>query len=241
MTGGRASSRPDRPFAMRRFPAATLFTATVLVGIFVWQPSHGRDGILPLALVFGVIPSRLWGLQDLPAALALVPAAATLVTAQFLHAGFGHLLGNVVALLFAGPPAEAGIGQVRYGLVFLVAGAIGLAVEAAANPGSAAPILGASASVAGIIGAAARRNPQARIRVAVPTRGFRLRRLEIPLLPLVAVWLTVQMTGIVFEQGEPVAFLAHAAGFVIGALLAGRDRDRGDRFGPNVVELRRRP
>jgi len=81
----------------------------------------------------------------------------------------------------------------------------------------------------------ARRDPHGRVRLKVPRRGFRLRRVEVPILPLVAVWLVAQVAGIAFEQGEPVAFLAHAAGFVVGALLAGSDR-----HGPNVVDFRER-
>ena len=103
-------------------------------------------------------------------------------------------------------------------------GAVGLAVEAAAAPTSTIPILGASASIAGIIGAAARRDPHARILVVVPTRGLRLRRFAIPLLPLVAVWLVIQVAGLAFDRGEPVAFLAHATGFVVGVLMAGKTR-----------------
>lgn len=220
---------------MRRLPFATLALTLVLVAVFAWQAGLDAYHDMQAILAFGVVPAHLWGLSTPPPQIDLVPPAATLVTAQLLHGGFGHLLGNVVALLFVGPPLEARVGALRLAAIFAVAGAIGLAVEAATTPGSSVPILGASASVAGLIGAVARRDPHGRVRLTVPRRGFRLRRLEVPILPLVAVWLVVQVAGIAFEQGEPVAFLAHAAGFVVGALLAGSDRR-----GPNVVELQER-
>jgi membrane associated rhomboid family serine protease len=220
---------------MRRLPFATLALTLVLVAVFAWQAGLDAYHDMQAILAFGVVPAHLWGLSTPPPQIDLVPPAATLVTAQLLHGGFGHLLGNVVALLFVGPPLEARVGASRLAAIFAVAGAIGLAVEAATTPGSSVPILGASASVAGLIGAVARRDPHGRVRLTVPRRGFRLRRLEVPILPLVAVWLVVQVAGIAFEQGEPVAFLAHAAGFVVGALLAGSDRR-----GPNVVELQER-
>lgn len=220
---------------MSRFPIATAALAAVLVAVFAWQA--GLDPYRDMQAVFGlgVMPAHLWGLVVPPPQVDLVPPVATLLTAQGLHGGFGHLAGNLAALLFVGPPLEARTGPWRLLAVFLVAGAIGLAVEAATTPGSTIPILGASASVAGLIGAVARRDPHAQVRVVVPRRGFRLRRLDIPVLPLVAVWLVMQVAGIAFEASEPVAFLAHATGFVVGVVMAGRDRHR-----PNVVGLRDR-
>jgi membrane associated rhomboid family serine protease len=216
---------------MRRFPAATIGVAILLAAVSYWQFGLDPYHDLRAVLAFGVVPAQLWGLAVRPPEIDLIPAVATLVTAQGLHGGLSHLLGNVVALVFVGPTAEAKTGGWRLLAIFLIAGAAGLAVEAAAAPSSTMPILGASASVAGIIGAAARRDPHARVGVVIPARGFRLRRLAIPLLPLVAVWLVIQVAGLAFERGEPVAFLAHATGFVVGVLMAGSTR-----WGPRPVE-----
>lgn len=220
---------------MSRIPFATLAVALVLAAVFAWQLGLDAYHDMQAVLAFGVVPAHLWGLRIPPPQIDLVPAIATLITAQGLHGGFGHLLGNVAALLFVGPPAEARTGAWRLAGIFVAAGAVGLAVEAAATPSSTIPILGASASVAGLIGAVARRDPHARVPLVVPARGFRLRRLAVPVLPLVAVWLVLQVAGIAFEEGEPVAFLAHATGFVVGVVLAGSDRR-----GPHVIELRER-
>ncbi|MEQ9333287.1 rhomboid family intramembrane serine protease [Thalassobaculum sp.] len=219
---------------MSRIPIATLAVAFALTAVFVWQFRLDAYQDMQAILALGVVPAHLWGLRIPAPQIDLVPPIATLVTAQWLHGGAGHLIGNLAALLFVGPPAEARTGPWRLLAVFLIAGVAGLAVEATATPSSTIPILGASASVAGLIGAAARRAPHARVALALParTRGgrFGLRRLAVPVLPLVAVWLIFQVAGIAFEEGEPVAFLAHATGFVTGALLAGsnrRDRDGG--------------
>lgn len=210
---------------MSRVPISTLTLAAALTAVFAWQVGLDPYRDMQVVLALGVVPANLWGLQAPAPGLQMVPAAATLLTAQGLHGGIGHLAGNLTALLFVGPPAEGRTGAWRTLAVFLVAGAAGLAVEAAATPTSTIPILGASASVAGLIGAVMRRNPQARVRLALPSRqpagGIGLRRLTVPVLPLVATWLAFQVAGIAFEQGEPVAFLAHVAGFLAGALLAG--------------------
>lgn len=219
---------------MSRIPVATLAVALALAAIYAWQLQLDAWHDMQAVLAFGVVPAQLWGLQIPPPQIDLVPPAATLITAQGLHGGLGHLIGNLAALLFVGPPVEARVAGWRVLAIFLAAGAIGLAVEAAATPGSTIPILGASASVAGLIGAVARRDPHARVPLVVPARGFRLRRLSVPVLPLVAAWLVVQVAGVAFEEGEPVAFLAHATGFVVGVVLAGSDRRD-----PTVVDLRR--
>lgn len=206
---------------MSRIPVATIGLALALTGLFAWQLQLDAYHDLQAVLGLGVVPARLFGLTAPPPSIDLLPPVATLLTAQGLHGGTGHLIGNLAALAFVAPPAEARTGALRLLAIFLLAGAIGLAVEAAATPSSTVPILGASASIAGIIGAVARRAPRAVVRLAVPRRGFRLRRIELPVLPIIAFWLVAQVAGIAFEAGEPVAFLAHATGFVVGALLAG--------------------
>ncbi len=213
---------------MKRVPVATLAVALTLIAVFAWQFSLDAYRDMEVVLAFAVVPAHLWGVRIPAPQIDLVPPIVTLITAQWLHAGTGHLVGNLAALLFVGPPAEARTGSWRLLAIFLIAGAAGLAVEATATPSSAVPILGARASVAGLIGAVARRAPQDRVALVLPARrpggGFGLRRLAVPVLPLVAVWLAVQVAGIAFEQGEPVAFLAHATGFVVGTLLAGSGR-----------------
>ncbi|NQW08329.1 MAG: rhomboid family intramembrane serine protease [Alphaproteobacteria bacterium] len=207
------------------WPVATLLLSASLGLIYLWQ--SGLDGYHDSLAVYGygLLPAHLWGLRIPPAHLAVVPPVATLVTAQFLHGGIGHLLGNVAALILVGPATEAAVGRLRFLAVYVVAGGLGLLVEAAATPASIVPIIGASAAVAGVIGALARRNPRARVRLPwIGRKGPYLA--SIPVLPLIATWLMVQTAGIAFAADQPVAFLAHGAGFVAGMILAGGGRPR---------------
>jgi len=72
-----------------------------------------------------------------------------LFTASFLHAGLVHLAVNGVALFAIGPTVEELYGHVSFLLIFLVAGAVGFAASAAFV---AAPSLGASAGLFGLLG-----------------------------------------------------------------------------------------
>jgi rhomboid protease GluP len=80
----------------------------------------------------------------------------TLVTACFLHAGIVHLLFNMVALWQAGPIVERAVGSARMAPMYLFAGVFGNVLSVAygwfTQGGSLS--VGASGSIAGVIGAA---------------------------------------------------------------------------------------
>ena len=206
------------------WPVATVLLSVSLTVVYLWQTGLDVYGDMAVISRYALTPAELFGLRPRAAPIDGMPPIATLVTAQFLHGGWMHLLGNVVAVLLAGILAERRAGALRILAVFLLAGIAGLAVEAAASPGSTAPILGASAGAAGLMGGVLRLDPRGRIHVPWPGGG-RPRLKPVPALPVIGVWLIAQVAGLAFAAGEPIAFLAHGTGFVVGALLAGAGRD----------------
>lgn len=212
---------PQQPRQGRQWPpVATVLVALALAAVYLWQTGLDAYGDMALVHGYGVIPAELFGLRLRAPQIVGPPPIATLVTAQFLHGGWLHLIGNVAAILLAGILVEGRAGALRTLLVFFAAGVAGLAVEAAAGPASTAPIIGASAGAAGLIGGVLRRDPRGKVRIPWPGGG-RIRLHAVPAMPLIVVWLIAQVVGIAFGAGEPVAFLAHGSGFVVGALLAG--------------------
>ncbi|WPZ34264.1 rhomboid family intramembrane serine protease [Thalassobaculum sp. OXR-137] len=203
-----------------RPPVATVLLSAALCGVYIWQAGLDAYGDMAVIHGFALIPAELFGLRARAVPIDGVPSVATLVTAQFLHGGLMHLIGNVVAVLLAGILVERKAGAIRLLGVFLLSGIAGLAVEAAAGPGSTAPILGASAGAAGLMGGVLRLDPRGQIRIPWPGGG-RPRLRSFPAVPLIGVWLIAQVAGLAFAAGEPIAFLAHGTGFVMGALLAG--------------------
>jgi hypothetical protein len=95
------------------------------------------------------------------------PRAITYVTANFLHAGWLHLIGNMWFLWLAGAILEDTWGRVIYPLFYFAAGAAALQFHAWFNPNSNVPTLGASGAVAALMGAFLMRFPTTKIEVAL--------------------------------------------------------------------------
>ncbi len=218
--------RPSPPPPPRRFAVIGALLSALLAVVYFWHAGLDAYGDLALVHGFGLVPADLFGIRIRAPQIVGPPPAATLFTAQFLHGGPVHLGGNILAILLAGNLLERQAGALRVMVIFVVAGAVGLGLEAASEPSSTIPIIGASAVASGLIGAALRRDPTDKFRILLPGPGG-LRIREVPALPVIAVWLILQIAGLAFSQDAPVAFLAHGGGFVVGALLAGGGRWRG--------------
>ena len=103
-------------------------------------------------LAIGLIP---WGAaSDLLAFRAdrILTRPWTIVTYMFVHAGFGHVFFNMLALFFFGPPLERAWGGREFLTYYLVCG-IGGAIAALllVNIVGVAPMVGASAAIFGIL------------------------------------------------------------------------------------------
>src|ERR1700736_5605482 len=111
-----------------------LLVAANLAG-FVLELSQ-REALDVFVRGWGVVPAdvfdSLHGSQG-PAALV------TLLTSTFLHAGWLHLLANLLYLGVFGLPVERRIGAARFGLLYLLSGLVGSLAYLVAQPGSAVP------------------------------------------------------------------------------------------------------
>jgi membrane associated rhomboid family serine protease len=84
--------------------------------------------------------------------------AFSTLTSMFLHGGWGHLIGNMVALWFFGRKVEDMTGAIQFGLFYLLCGFAAGLMSVVANillfSGSAGtPALGASGAISGVMGA----------------------------------------------------------------------------------------
>jgi membrane associated rhomboid family serine protease len=153
---------------------------------------------------------------------AFVPAESrpiSYVTANFLHGGWLHLLGNMWFLWLAGFILEDNWGRVIYPIFYLFAGAAALQFYGWCAYGSYMPLIGASGAVAALMGAFLVRFPKLKIEMAF--LAFFSYRFKAPAYALLPLWLLMEFYyGSVLGVSSPVAHWAHVGGFLFGMAAA---------------------
>ena len=76
----------------------------------------------------------------------------TLLTAMFLHGGFGHIISNMLFLNIFGDNLEEFFGHFKYLIFYLATGLAASVTQILINPTSTIPVLGASGAIAGLMG-----------------------------------------------------------------------------------------
>ncbi len=141
-----------------------------------------------------------------------------------MHAGWEHILGNMLFLWIFGNNVEDALGRVRFLLWYVVAGLAAFALQTfvtlhySTAAGASVPNVGASGAIAGVLGAYFILLPHAKVLTWIV---FFLR--EIPAFWFLGIWFVYQaLLGNLAlhhpEQGGGVAFFAHVGGFAFGVL-----------------------
>lgn len=172
-----------------------------------------------------------WAVETLAfapdAAPGLVPVWLQPLTATLAHAGWAHLLFNMIVLAFCGRPVENVLGTPSLAILYVLgayaaAGAQYLAEHYLLQ--QAAPMIGASGAISALLGAYAMLFGQNKVKVSSPSLALWLNALW-----LVAAWVVLQVcVGIALQgsvfltggQGLTIAVAAHIGGFLVGVALA---------------------
>jgi membrane associated rhomboid family serine protease len=143
----------------------------------------------------------------------------SVLTAMFVHAGWLHLLGNMLFLAIFGNNVEDRFRRIPYLIFYLACGYIAAYGFAIVHPSSTAPLVGASGAIAGVLGAYLVLYPTARVWSLVPF--FFFIPLRIPAWIVLGLWFVLQWAysvgGVAGTGG--VAYVAHVFGFVFGLLV----------------------
>lgn len=145
-----------------------------------------------------------------------------LITAIFVHAGWGHALMNAIfALAFGAPVARlfrGPAGVVQFVLFYLVCGVVALIGYSLAHPHSQGALIGASGAVFGLMGAGLRLLGR---RDGTP-RALNDRRFLVPAAIFMVFNVATGLVGLApGMEGAQIAWEAHAFGFIFGALAVG--------------------
>jgi len=195
----------------RAYATATVTLSLIAVNtlIFLYELSLGRS-FEPFIREWGIVPDRL--------------NLSSLFTSMFLHAGWLHLIGNMLFLWVFGRNLEDLIGGARFLIFYLLCGLLAAVVHVIFNPYSRVPTIGASGAIAGVMGAYLVKFPRARIITIVPIFFF-ITTMEIPAAFLLLWWFAIQFfsgfgsLGETDYSGGGTAFFAHIGGFLAGMLL----------------------
>jgi membrane associated rhomboid family serine protease len=166
-------------------------------------------------------------LQQFVATYALVPAWfawPALFTSQFLHAGWMHVISNMLYLWIFGDNVEDRLGHAGFLVFYLAAGGAAAVLQMLFNPFSAVPMLGASGAIAGVMGAYFVLYPHSRVLTFIFLLFF-VDVVEIPAVFFLGLWFLMQLLsgvgslGVQNAAGGGTAFWAHIGGFVVGVLI----------------------
>jgi membrane associated rhomboid family serine protease len=230
----------------RRTPLVTLVIVIACFVAFGYElgllASGGEDSLNDLVTTWGVVPA------DITAAFArgdyLSSETLTLVTSQFLHGGWLHLLGNLLFLWIFGNNIEDRFGRLRFLLFYLTGGVVAGLCQVVITPTSDVPTIGASGAIAATLGAYIVLFPRARV-TSLVFLGFFYQLIDVPAVIVLAFWFVLQLIDGLTSLGVTdlsggVAFFAHIGGFAFGAAIAtivaaaGRRANRRAGRGPSA-------
>ena len=189
-------------------PIVTYVLIAINVLVFFLELNNGEEFVQRWAFV----PTRF--LAD--------PAGdfVTLFTSMFLHAGWAHLLGNMLYLWIFGDNVEDRFGHGLFFMFYVLSGLAATFAQLAISLGSSVANVGASGAIAGVLGAYLIMFPGRQVRVLMG-------RALIPMSALIVIgfWFLIQIFSQISvftasTQGEGgVAYMAHIGGFVAGVIL----------------------
>jgi membrane associated rhomboid family serine protease len=210
----------------RRAPAVTVALVVACLIVFAYELGlmlrGGDEALTGFVTTWGVVPAELtaaWGRGDVIGVESL-----TLVTSQFLHAGWLHLVGNLLYLWIFANNIEDRLGRLPFLLFYLGGGVVAALAQVAVAPHSTIPTIGASGAIAATLGAYLVFFPRARI-TSLVFLGFFYQLIDVPAVIVLGFWFVLQLidglasVGLV-ETGGGVAFFAHIGGFIAGAVVA---------------------
>jgi membrane associated rhomboid family serine protease len=209
----------------RRPAIVTLAIVIACCVAFAWElglaAGSGHAALEAALSDWGVVPARLaaaWGRGDF-----LGWDTVTLVTSQFLHGGWLHLLGNMLYLWIFGNNVEDRLGRAGFVIFYLAGGVLAGLAQVAVDPGSNLPTIGASGAIAATLGAYLVFFPGARV-TSLVFLGFFYQLINIPAVVVLGFWFVLQLidglASLGVTQVGGVAFFAHIGGFVAGAAVA---------------------
>ena len=207
----------------RSVPVVTRALILINALVFFFELLLPEQALEQVFYLFGVVPARFTHPHWAESVGFPVDSYWPLLTHQFLHGGWLHIIGNMWTLWIFGDNVEDRMGPGRFTIFYLLSGLAAGWVHCLTNPGSTLPTVGASGAIAGVMGAYFLLFPTSRVIVFLPVLFYPL-FFELPAVTYLGFWALSQVfsgTLSVAAGGDVggVAFWAHVGGFAAGILL----------------------
>lgn len=174
----------------------------------------------PFVVEWSFIPARLTAFL-VGNADPLAPL--TLITAMFLHGGWGHILGNLLFLWLFGDNIEDAYGHLGYLAFYLACGALSFVAQYVTAPTSPVINLGASGAISAVMGAYILMYPRATVQIFFFPLSLLSGSFGVPAWLMLGLWFITQLSPAIQSLGQMsgggVAYWAHICGFVAGLLI----------------------
>jgi membrane associated rhomboid family serine protease len=205
----------------RRFPIVNLSLIAINVAVFLFELMLSTRALDRLVSTWGVIPANV--LAALAHPLSVSPTVwLTLITSQFLHGGWAHIIGNMLFLWVFGDNIEEVLGHFGYLIFYLTAGVIAAITQSLVLGPMRVPTIGASGAIAGVLGAYLILYPTARVGILLPIFFF-FTTIDLPALLVIGWWFVQQffygLGALTSAASSGIAFWAHIGGFIAGIIM----------------------
>jgi rhomboid family protein len=232
---------------VRRTPVVTIAIIVACIVAFAYRVgldwAGNASGSDPFFDQWGLVPARLSA--AIGSGRGIGEQLIAIVTSMFLHVNLVHLGGNMLYLWIFGNNIEDRLGPVGFVGFYLLGGAAAALAQVAIDPTSQVPMVGASGAISAVLGAYVVLFPGARV-LSLIFLGFFYQLIEVPALVILGLWFLLQLVdgigslGLAGSEGG-VAFFAHIGGFVagvvVGLLIRGTARGRGERAGRSAAGM----
>lgn len=179
------------------------------VAEYIFLSQGGGDGRLPFDN-FAMVPARFVSHFS-------INEFGTIFSSMFMHAGFGHIFGNLWFLYIFGDNVEDRMGSTNYLLFYLTCGIFADLAHILTNPLSAVGCVGASGAISGVLGAYLVLYPGVKVHTWISWYW----RPMVDAWVLIGFWFVSQVVYslISSSEGGGTAWFAHIGGFVCGIML----------------------
>jgi membrane associated rhomboid family serine protease len=207
------------PLKIIRFQAVTIAIILLEVAVYLITGAFRTESSLAAtAALWGVVPGEVTGMMPPILGYDPVPEPFTLISYQFLHGSWWHLISNMLFLWVFADNIEDAYGHAAFAFLYLMSGVVAALLYVLMAPASDIPLVGASGAVSGILGAYVVLFPHARVWILL----FLRIPLRIGAAWVLGGWFLLQIFSWWMDSGNPeagVAWAAHVGGFIAGAAL----------------------